>query len=415
MNRINEALLCPSRRVFIAAAGTFVAWAAMPRIASAAARDPRLVVIILRGAMDGLAVVPPVGDPDYSSLRRDLAIGTTGLEPTFALNSFFGLNQAMPGFHDAYIKGEALVVHAAATPYRDRSHFDGQDVLESGMTAPRASDSGWLNRVASAMPVGDTVRSADGLAASATVPLILRGPAPILTWTPPGFRPTDGDTIGRLTDLYAESDPELARVFAEGTGVDKLAGSAGLMQTKGASPGAGGKAGITGSFVALAEGAGRLLADAEGPRLAAISYDGWDTHASEGAAEGRLADLLAAFDAALIALKASMGPVWSETAVVVLTEFGRTARINGTEGTDHGTATTAFLLGGAVRGGRVIADWPGLRDSQLYEQRDLAATTDLRAVLKGLLRDHLGLSERALATVVFPDSLGVRPIDGLIA
>jgi uncharacterized protein (DUF1501 family) len=413
MNRINEALLCPSRRVFIASAGTFVAWAAMPRIASAALRDPRLVVIILRGAMDGLAVVPPVGDPDYPALRRDLAIGTAGLEPTFALNDFFGLNQAMPGFHDAYTRGEALVVHATATPYRDRSHFDGQDVLESGMTGPHASDSGWLNRVASALPVGDKVRPADGLAASATVPLILRGPAPILTWTPPGFQSADSDTIARLTDLYAESDPELARVFVEGTGVDKLAGSEGLMQAKGA--GKGGKGAITGSFVALAEGAGRLLADAEGPRLAAISYDGWDTHASEGAAEGRLANLLSAFDAALAALKTSMAPVWSETAVVVMTEFGRTARINGTEGTDHGTATTAFLLGGAVRGGRVIADWPGLREAHLYEQRDLAATTDLRAILKGVLRDHLGLSERLLATMVFPDSLGVRPIDGLIA
>jgi len=198
MNPIKEALLRPSRRIFIASAGTFVAWAAVPRIASAATRDPRLVVIILRGAMDGLAVVPPVGDPDYASLRRDLAIGTAGLEPTFALNSFFGLNQAMPGFHNAYTSGEALVVHAVATPYRDRSHFDGQDVLESGMTAPHASDSGWLNRVAAAMPIGEKVRPADGLAASATVPLILRGPAPILTWTPPGFQPADSDTIARL-------------------------------------------------------------------------------------------------------------------------------------------------------------------------------------------------------------------------
>ena len=161
--------------------------------------------------------------------------------------------------------------------------------------------------------------------------------------------------------------------------------------------------------------AGKLLADPEGPRLAAISYDGWDTHANEGAAEGRLSNLLSAFDASLAALRTAMAPVWADTAVVVMTEFGRTARINGTEGTDHGTATAAFLLGGAVRGGRVIADWPGLKQAQLYQQRDLAATTDLRAVLKGVLRDHLGLSERTLATAVFPDSLGVRPVDQLIA
>jgi uncharacterized protein (DUF1501 family) len=411
MSRINEALLCPSRRVFLASAGSFVAWAAMPRTASAAVRDPRLVAIILRGAMDGLAVVPPVGDPDYPALRGDLAVGTAGFEPTLALNSFFGLNQAMPKFHDSYTAGEALVIHAAATAYRDRSHFDGQDVLESGVTAPHASTSGWLNRVAAALPVGDKVRPANGLAASATVPLILRGAAPTLTWTPPGFRPADSDTVARLSDLYGESDPELARAFAEGLGVDRLATSDGMGVGLGAPAGGG----LTGSFVALAAGAGRLLADPAGPRLAAISYDGWDTHASEGAGEGRLANLLAAFDAALAGLKAAMAPVWSDTAVVVMTEFGRTARINGTEGTDHGTATAAFLSGGSVRGGRVIADWPGLKEAQLYQQRDLAATTDLRAVLKGVLRDHLGLSERVLATMVFPDSLGVRPLDGLIA
>ena len=413
MTPIDEARLCPSRRIFLASAGAFVAWAQMPRIASAAGRDPRLVVVVLRGAMDGLAAVPPVGDPDYATLRGDLAIGTSGLEPTLALDSFFGLNQAMPAFHGLYTDGEALVVHATATPYRDRSHFDGQDVLESGMAGPQASPTGWLNRVAAALPAGDAVRPANGLAAGATVPLILRGPAPILTGAPPGFRPADGDTIARLADLYAESDPELARVFAEGTSVDRLAGADGLMATKSVRPAVPG-AGVTASFVALADGAGRLLADAEGPRLAAISYDGWDTHASEGADKGRLAGLLAALDAALGALKTAMAPVWSETAVVVVTEFGRTARTNGTDGTDHGTATAALLLGGAVRGGRVIADWPGLKAAQLYQQRDLAATTDLRAVLKGVLRDHLGISERTLATAVFPDSIGVRPLDGLI-
>ncbi len=411
MNPINEALLCPSRRVFLASAGAFVAWANMPRIASAAgARDPRLVAIILRGAMDGLAVVPPVGDADYPALRGDLAIGTAGLEPTLPLDGFFALNQAMPRFHDFYARGEALVIHAAATPYRERSHFDGQDVLESGMTGPRAATSGWLNRVAQVLPAGDRVRPANGLAASATVPLVLRGPAPILTWTPPGFRPAGSDTLQRLMDLYAENDPQLARVLAEGVGVDKLAAGDSM-----AAPQSAKGNGVAASFVALAEGAGRLLADDAGPRLAAISYDGWDTHAREGAGEGRLANLLGALDGALAALKDAMQPVWKDTAVVLMTEFGRTAHINGTDGTDHGTATAALLLGGAVRGGRVVSDWPGLKPAQLYQQRDLAPTTDLRAVLKGVLRDHLGVSEQALATTVFPDSIGVKPLDGLIA
>jgi uncharacterized protein (DUF1501 family) len=198
-------------------------------------------------------------------------------------------------------------------------------------------------------------------------------------------------------------------VFAEGKQVDMLAGGNAMGK-----PGGGGN-NVTASFVQLASGAGKLLADPAGPRLAAISYDGWDTHAAEGAGEGRLAGLLTALDASLAALKTSMGSAWDQTAVVVITEFGRTARINGTEGTDHGTATTALLMGGAIKGGRVIADWPGLKTAQLYEQRDLAPTTDLRAVLKGMLRDHLGISESALATKVFPGSIGVKPMDGLIA
>jgi uncharacterized protein (DUF1501 family) len=406
---INEALLCPSRRVFLAGAGAFVAWANLPAIASAATRDPRLVVVILRGAMDGLAAVPPVGDPDYIALREEMAIGTPGLEAVLPLDGFFGLNNSLAKFHEEYRAGKAAIVHATASPYRERSHFDGQDVLETGMTGPRASDSGWLNRAAMAMPVGERARPASGIATTTTVPMILRGEAPILTWTPPGFRPAGADTVDRLMDLYAMRDPVLAQVFAEGKQVDMLAAGANMGRT------AGGNAGVVASFVQLAQGAGRLLAGDEGPRLAAISYDGWDTHAAEGAAEGRLAGLLTALDASLAALKQAMADVWKETAVVVITEFGRTARVNGTDGTDHGTATTALLLGGAIKGGRVIADWPGLKPAQLYEQRDLAPTTDLRAVLKGVLRDHLGISEQALASKVFPGSIGVKPMDGLLA
>ena len=214
--------------------------------------------------------------------------------------------------------------------------------------------------------------------------------------------------------LYGETDPELSRVLAAGVGVDKLAAGDDLMGNAAGKPRPG-YGGVAAAFASLAAGAGRLLADNAGPRLAAISYDGWDTHASEGADKGRLATLLGALDGALAALKVSMAPVWHDTAVVLVTEFGRTAHINGTEGTDHGTATTALLFGGAVRGGRVVADWPGLKPAQLFEQRDLAPTTDLRAVLKGILRDHLGVSESALAATVFPNSGAVKPLDGLIA
>jgi len=401
---ISDALLCPSRRVFLASAGAFVAWANLPRPAWAATRDPRFVAVILRGAMDGLAVVPPVGDRDYSALRGDLAIGAEGQEPGLPLDGMFALNNAMPKLHALYEKGEALVVHATATPYRERSHFDGQDVLESGLGGVGDKSSGWLNRAASAIPNGEGVRPLSGLAASPTVPLILRGDAPTLSWTPPRIEAASGDTLKRLLDLYVHEDPDLARVLSEGVDLDALA--AGLdVKAQG---------GLAASFRALAAGSARLLAGPDGPRVAALSYDGWDTHINEGAEDGRLANLLVALDGALDALATEMAPVWSDTVIAVTTEFGRTARANGNDGTDHGTATVAFLLGGAVKGGRVIADWPGLGDADLYEGRDLKPTTDLRAVLKGVLRDHLGIDARALATSVFPDSLGIAPLDGLV-
>ena len=185
---ISDALACPSRRVFLAGAGAFTAWAAMPKYAFAGQnRDPRFLTVILRGAMDGLAVVPPIGDPDYPALRGDLAIGTGAHGQTVPRYGCFGRNEAMPGLHGRYRKGEALSVHAAATAYRDRSHFDGQDVLETGMIGPKMSDNGWMNRLAAVMPKGDGVRPISGLAATPTVPLILRGEAATLTWTPHDF------------------------------------------------------------------------------------------------------------------------------------------------------------------------------------------------------------------------------------
>jgi uncharacterized protein (DUF1501 family) len=351
--------------------------------------------------MDGLAVVPPVGDKDYQNLRGELALGAAGVEPALPLDGFFQLNSAMPALHSLYQKGEALIVHASATAYRDRSHFDGQDVLESGLGGPGPSASGWLNRAAAAIPAGDGVRPVSGLAASPTIPLILRGEAPTLSWTPPRLEVASTDTLKRVLDLYTHEDPEMAKVLGEGVDLDALA--AGVDVKTGG--------GLAASFKSLAEGSARLLADEAGPRLAALSYDGWDTHTSE---DGRLDSVLAALDGALLALATELAPVWQDTVVAVMTEFGRTARPNGNDGTDHGTATVAFLLGGAVKGGRVIADWPGLRAADLYEDRDLAPTTDLRAVLKGVLRDHLGIDSADLSTKVFPDSIGVLPMDGLV-
>jgi len=380
----------------------------MPKYAFAGqSRDPRFLTVILRGAMDGLAVVPPIGDPDYPALRRDLAVGTGSYAHAQKLNDFFALNEAMPGLFSLYQKGEALIVHAAATGYRDRSHFDGQDVLETGMIGPRMSDTGWMNRLAAVMPKGDGVNPISGLAATPTVPMILRGDAPTLTWIPPDFKPPASDTINRLLDLYTHRDPAMATVLKAGINTDMLAGD-GMSPMKRAG-------GIAASFKEVAAGSAKLLLQEDGPRIAVLSYDGWDTHTNEGAETGRLSNLLGALDGAFSALADGLQPVWKDTAIVVLTEFGRTAATNGNDGTDHGTATTAFLFGGAVKGGRVVADWPGLKPNQLYQNRDLAPTTDVRGILKGVLRDHLGVSEPVLTAKVFPDSIGVKPVDGLIA
>ena len=402
----------PSRRAFLIAGGALFAWAHFPKMASAAnQRDPRLIVIILRGALDGLSAVAPIGDPAYAPLHGQLALSLTGDHPALPLDGFFALNPAMPTFARLYKEGHAAVVHATATPYRQRSHFDGQDVLESGFPGPGSVDSGWLNRALAALPKGDRISTKGGLAVGSSTPLIVRGGAPILGWSPQHMTAASDDLASRVMDLYAHSDPVLERALAKGLETEKMAERDGMGNLaglrKGPNPG-------TGMRLA-AEGAAKLMAADDGPRIAALAFDGWDTHANEGGATGRLAQLLGGLDGAFEAFESGLGPHWRDTAVVAITEFGRTARINGTTGTDHGTATVAFLVGGAVKGGRVIADWPGLRDAQLHEGRDLKPTIDLRSVLKGLLADQFGLLDSSLGEKVFPKSAGVAPMRGLLA
>jgi uncharacterized protein (DUF1501 family) len=394
------------------ASGTLFAWAYLPKVARAEGRDPRLLVIVLRGALDGLAAVAPVGDPDWVALRGDKALTLDGKPPALALDSFFALNPAMPNLHRLYKAGAATIVHATATSYRERSHFDGQDVLESGLGKPGASDTGWLNRaLASLQPGGRAGSGREAFAVGPIAPLVVRGPAPVLSWTPRRLPPASGDTLTRLLDLYQHTDPALARVLEERMGLATIARAGGM---DGEQPRAAGAGQVRAYFAESAGTAARFLARPDGPRIGALAFDGWDTHAAEGATNGRLAMLLGALDGAIAAIETEMKDAWGETVVAVVTEFGRTARINGTDGTDHGTATVALLAGGALKGGRVVADWPGLKPAKLHEGRDLKATTDLRAVLKGLLRDHLRVEERALATTVFPDSAGVPPIGGLV-
>ncbi|MDB5655772.1 MAG: hypothetical protein JWQ94_3385 [Tardiphaga sp.] len=399
-----ETRFSPTRRSLLLGGAAFAAWAYIPKFARAAdARDPRLVVIILRGALDGLATVAPVGDPDYAGLHGSIALAKDGPNAAIMLDSFFGLHPAMPEFARMYRDKKAAVVHAVATSYRERSHFDGQDTLESGFAGPGRVQSGWLNRAIAALPQGQRVSS--GLAIGPTTPLVLRGAAPTVGWAPVNLPNAADDTATRLIELYKHQDPALGVALSQGLQLDKLAkGDMGK-------PDPGAK--IT-AMQQIARGAARLMAADDGPRVAALAFDGWDTHAQEGGPVGRLAQLLGGLDGALAEFESGLGAHWRDTVIVVATEFGRTARINGTSGTDHGTGTVALLAGGALAGGRVIANWPGLRPADLYEARDLAPTTDLRAILKGVLHDHLGVSERVLADSVFPDSAMVRPTKGLI-
>ncbi len=394
-----------TRRSLLLGGASFAAWAYLPKFARAAdGRDPRLVVVILRGALDGLATVAPIGDPDYAGLHGSIALTSSGPKGAMMLDSFFGLHPAMPELARMYRDKHAAVVHAVATSYRERSHFDGQDVLESGFAGPGRVQSGWLNRALEALPRGERVMS--GLAVGPTTPLILRGAAPTVAWAPVALPQAADDTAMRLMDLYSQRDPALGKALAAGLQLDKVA-QGDDMKPK---PGTNG----AGAMRLVARGAAKLMAADDGPRIAALAFDGWDTHANEGGATGRLAQLLGGLDGALAEFESGLGERWRDTVVVVATEFGRTARINGTEGTDHGTGTIALLVGGAVKGGRIISDWPGLKTANLYQGRDLAPTTDLRAVMKGVLHDHLGIAESALSQTVFPDSGAAKPMKGLV-
>lgn len=420
-------------------------------------KKPRLVFVILRGALDGLAAVPACGDPGYAQLRGDLALGRPGTDGgALALDGMFGLHPSLAFMQQSYAARELIVFHAVASPYRDRSHFDGQNVLETGYPQPHAAETGWMNRALAAMPTVAAPEKERGISIAATAPLVMRGPAAVTSWSPSHLAPLDDDTLQRISDLYSH-DPVLGQKLAEAlaaeaiaderaagaadaggiTAADTAAMAGGSMmndhagasgQTMAGDVAAGPSAGHRGDrrpllakrgkpgaqYAEVVQAAARFLRQEDGPQVAVFDTTGWDTHFNEGGAKGQLAARLATLDAALGALKAGLGPVWNDTAILLATEFGRTVAENGTRGTDHGTATAAYLLGGAVKGGRVVADWPGLSSRGLYQDRDLRPTLDLRAVMKGLLVEHLEIPERALESSVFPESSQARPLRGLL-
>lgn len=398
-----------SRRRFLHTAGLLAAGAALPRVLFAnTGGSGRLVVVVLRGALDGLAAAPPHGDRDYENLRRELALAGPGAaDGVLGLDSTFGLHPSLNFLHERYLGGELAVIHAVASPYRDRSHFDGQNVLENGLTQPVGAADGWLNRALAYLPTRTAGHPERAVAVSQNIPLILRGQNQVLSKSPVSEPEVNADLLERLADLYSKDEWFSARL-SEAVQSDRMTADGGSEMTlQGAKP----AADRVGSIALMAA---TLMRSDGGPEVAVIEATGWDTHANQGAAKGILAQRLGSLDSALRQLADGLGPLWAQTAVLIVTEFGRTAAINGTRGTDHGTGGCAFLVGGAVRGGRVITDWPGLGSSALLDGRDLRPTTDLRSVFKAVLGDHMLVDNANLTSHVFPNSSGARPLQGLI-
>jgi uncharacterized protein (DUF1501 family) len=371
---------------------TGAALAAAPRVAVAGAgaqTERRFVFVLLRGAADGVYLLAPVGDPHFPKTRaaflQDAEAGTR-------LDADFSLHPALPGLARLHAAGEALFAHSIASAYRDRSHFDGQNLLETGGSVPHRLKDGWMNRLLGLLPRDD----ARAVALAATVPLALRGAHEVSTFAPSGLPGAAEDLLERIGRLY-EADPQLGGPWARA-----MATRATLTEPL---ADAGRGAAAAGALAA------RLLSGSAGARIAMIETGGWDSHAQQ---RGRLTAPLRALDTMLGALQAGLGAEWARTVVLVATEFGRTVTVNGTGGTDHGGASVAMLAGGAVRGGRVIADWPGLAPSALLEGRDLRPTLSLERLVAGVVSEHFALDPARVLATLYPDGVTGRPVEGLV-
>ena len=357
----------------------------------------RFVFVVLRGGLDGLSAVPAIGDPEFAAARGPLAQFASA---PLALDAIFALHPNLAQLHSMYTGGELVVVHAAGLPYRERSHFDAQQVLESGGVRPYELTTGWLGRALAPS-------AAKSLALNTSVPLVLRGPGAVDTWAPSALPDPSADLVARLERMYG-NDAALATALQRAKTLHfdgAMPAEMNMMDGKGMSNGA-----RPGNFTVLAQRAAEFLSQPNGPQAAVLELGGFDSHANQGNPNGALSNTLRQLDAGLAALREGLlaSGTWGRTVVVVATEFGREVAVNGTLGTDHGTGGAAFVLGGAVKGGRVIADWPGLAKRDRFEGRDLRITTDLRAVLRGVLADHLQVATRSLNADVFPGSENIK-------
>jgi uncharacterized protein (DUF1501 family) len=370
-----------ARRDFLAAAALL---GASPVLLAQAATERRFVLVLQRGAADGLNTVVPYADPDYARHRGALAIDAS---EALKLDGSFALHPSLTHLHGLYGAGEATVFHAVASPYRDRSHFDGQNVLETGGTVPYRVRDGWMNRLMGMLPR----HGKQAMAFSPAVPMALRGALDVSTYAPSALPQANDDLMQRVEMLYAQ-DAQLHGLWSSALEARGMAGGSGNSNRR-LDPVAQGR--MSASF----------LARADGPRVAMIESNGWDTHSGQN---GRLTSQLKGLDGLLAGLHEGLGAAWSQTVVLVATEFGRTVAANGTGGTDHGTGSAAMLLGGAVQGGRIVADWPGLASGNLHEGRDLKPTLGLDSLVTAVCAEAFGLDPVRAGRVLFPESTTAR-------
>jgi uncharacterized protein (DUF1501 family) len=389
-----------------------------PRLAWSAGNgsSPLLLVVLLRGGLDGLHALPPIGDNAWGSLRGSLPFAqgqddAKNAKPT-PLDRDFALHPSLAYAAQLYQQKAFLPVVAVAPPYQGRSHFEAQDCVENGSSRPSGAQDGWMNRCVASL------RGEEGLALATAMPLIMRGPAKVGTWSPPLPANVNQKLLQQLDTLYAE-DPQLAESYSravveshDDAMADGMATMKAVANDNKADPRAAkGRGYGANALQDMMAAAGKFMSRGDGPQIAFVEDTGWDTHAAEVATLQRK---LTQLDTGLKNYHEAMGAAWDRTAVVIVTEFGRTAKVNGTGGTDHGTGGVAFLAGGAIAGGRIAGRWPGISSQDLNEGRDLHATTDMRALFKGVLAEHLRVPASALDASVFPDSAAVRPIGGLI-
>ena len=345
----------------------------------------KLVFVLLRGGFDGLAALVPVGDPDYEATRGRMSFARQELS---MLDGHFGLANGLTPWSELWEMDELVALHAMAIPYRTRSHFDGQAILETGLSRPEGSSDGWLNRL---LQVMDGRRS--GIAVAAGMPRSLTGSHPVSSWSPAQLGNVEDAYLDRLGVLY-RADRHLHDRFEAALQLREIAPEMNDMA---------GRNRPTGRVTPIMTAAARFLREPDGPNVAALEFSGWDTHANQGMGGGQLDRLLAQLSEGVLTFRREMGDAWQETTVVIMTEFGRTARPNGTQGTDHGTAGAGFVIGPTVAKSTVVSDWPGLSARSLFQSRDLKPTLDTRSVLKGAIAGTFDLTPTQVDRV-FPSS-----------